>query len=164
MSPDRLKIAIAYNRTDLMSAIGWLTFGTTFGVVSPWIIWRWKRRAAMKPENSRSEAQAQEKTTYASVSVRTGLIACDSVSKICGQRFLESEAPQIPLPTCKESKCQCRLQYHSDRRSGEDRRNSFANTLSAFEDGLHENERSKSDRRKSKKLAPPRAYFNDHSR
>ena len=43
---------------------------------------------------------------------------CAAVREIRGQRFLEREAPSLPLPGCMESRCHCIYIHHDDRRSG----------------------------------------------
>lgn len=43
---------------------------------------------------------------------------CAAVREIRGQRFLEREAPSLPLPGCMKSRCHCIYIHHDDRRSG----------------------------------------------
>jgi len=143
----------------------WLTVGTTVGVMSPLILWRWhvSNRAGRADESPETE-QADE-NEYAAVSILPGLITCDAVEKFVGRRILEDDAPPLPVSGCDEDHCQCRYQYHADRRSGDDRRNPFAATM-ADTLGPNSEKRAVPDRRHAaseKKPAKPRAYFNDYN-
>ena len=57
---------------------------------------------------------------------------CAAARAVSGQRYLSSEAPQLPLPGCDAVRCKCRYLHHVDRRSGEDRR-----ALSGIKNDLH---------------------------
>jgi hypothetical protein len=59
---------------------------------------------------------------YHAVSVAPGNHSCPAAKKLQGMRFLSSEAPRLPLPTCGADKCTCRYQHHADRRSSQTRR------------------------------------------
>lgn len=43
---------------------------------------------------------------------------CSAVREIREKRFLERDAPGLPLPGCLESRCHCVYIHHDDRRSG----------------------------------------------
>ncbi|TDG12907.1 hypothetical protein E2F43_15235 [Seongchinamella unica] len=48
---------------------------------------------------------------------------CPAVRNLDGKRFLEREAPSLPLPGCTAARCDCVYVHHEDRRSGrKDRR------------------------------------------
>lgn len=48
---------------------------------------------------------------------------CPSIRNLEGKRFLEQEAPILPLPGCNASRCDCVYVHHDDRRTGrKDRR------------------------------------------
>lgn len=59
---------------------------------------------------------------FQSVSIVHGGKCCPPVKSLTGQRFLASNAPSLPLPTCSlPGQCKCSFQKHDDRRD-EDRR------------------------------------------
>ena len=48
---------------------------------------------------------------------------CPSIKNLDGKRFLERDAPTLPVPGCNASRCDCVYVHHDDRRSGrKDRR------------------------------------------
>ena len=69
---------------------------------------------------------ASKKTAYHAVSIKLGTHACAAAQDMTGQRFLSSEAPQLPLPDCDVTDCSCHFAHYDDRRSGKDRRSPFA--------------------------------------
>lgn len=142
-----------------MSAAVWLTVGTTIGIVSPLIFWRYRQNAQTKHT---VKPLSEEERKYQSIEISPGLMACDAVAELRGQRFLATEAPSLPLPECDASKCDCRYEYHGDRRSGEDRRDEFGRFAGFDGKSVDEEQRSKAERRRGRKGPEARSYFNDH--
>lgn len=130
ISRDRNVIA----RTHLMTALAWLTFGTTVGVISPLLYLRAKKKPPRNPSRSSSKyAQAQRhvahaKNQYHAVSIRPSLYACPAAWKMQDQSFLSNDAPTLPLAACDQETCTCRYRHYDDRRDGEDRRNRLGRT------------------------------------
>lgn len=60
---------------------------------------------------------------YHAVSIKAGPACHETAQKFGRRRFLSSEAPPLPQPTCNLQACQCRYVHHEDRRCGVDRRN-----------------------------------------
>jgi len=85
---------------------------------------------------------------YHAVSVKHGANACAAVSEISGQRFLASQAPDLPLPGCDADQCDCRFIHHDDRRSGKDRRSPFTPGGVAAATGSYAGERRQSSDRR----------------
>jgi hypothetical protein len=74
--------------------------------------------AAAHDERQRFTSSSTESAgDYASVSVSCGANACSPAMEIAGQRILESEAPQLPLPKCTAKHCDCRFFHYRDRRN-----------------------------------------------
>ena len=49
--------------------------------------------------------------------------ACPAIKSLEGKRFLEREAPALPLAGCTAARCDCVYAHHDDRRTGrKDRR------------------------------------------
>ena len=119
-------------RTHLMTAIAWITVGTTIGLLSPWLILRVRNRPAKKlPRVSTKTADVSQpvvtvKDQYGAVSLWPCLEACGAAWKMQGERFLSSEAPELPLASCDQKNCECRFREHSDRRVDDDRRDNWA--------------------------------------
>ena len=117
-----------------MTALAWLTVGTTVGVISPLLYLRAKRKPRRDPSrHSSKHAQAQrpiahEKNRYHAVSIRPSLCACPAAWKIQDQSFLSTEAPNLPLAACDQVNCSCRYRHYNDRRDGEDRRTRWGRT------------------------------------
>ena len=138
----------------------WLTVGTTVSVGAPYIFWRWH-------SGQRARARALEDTgefesPHAAAVIQPGLMCCKAVEQMKGKRILEKDAPSLPLADCDQEKCQCRFRYYNDRRSDDDRRHPFGEATIMEKQGLENDRRQRPDRRKSKKPATPRAYFNDY--
>ncbi len=142
-----------------MSAAVWLTLGTTIGIVSPLIFWRYRQntraRHAVKP-------LSREDSKYQAIEIRPCLMACDAAVKLRGHRFLASDAPSLPLPQCDQKECDCRHIYHQDRRSGEDRRDQLGRFGGFVERSAGGERRMKLDRRRGREQSKARSYFNDH--
>ena len=59
---------------------------------------------------------------YQSVSIACAGRCCAAVKALAGQRFLASNAPSLPLPSCTlGDQCKCKFQKHDDRRDDERR-------------------------------------------
>ena len=114
-----------------MTAIAWITFGTTIGIVSPWLYLRVKNRPRRSlPPRVTQRTQAAGSATvatgrYAGVSLWPCLEACPAAWKLQGERFLSGEKPTLPLAGCDQKTCDCRFREHDDRRADEDRRDNW---------------------------------------
>ena len=92
---------------------------------------------------------SKKKTAYHAVSIKLGPRACAAAQDMTGQRFLSSDAPQLPLPDCDVANCGCHFVHHDDRRSGKDRRSPFAPAGFGGGTGAFQKERrERPDRRK----------------
>jgi hypothetical protein len=105
-------------------------------------------RPAPKRETQPSVRKA-EKTKFHAVSIRFGNNACTAAKEIQGERFLASEAPQMPLPDCDMTDCQCRFVHYKDRRTKDDRRNPYSGTMGITTGNLKQEQRTGKDRRES---------------
>lgn len=114
-----------------MTAIGWITLGTTIGIVSPWLYARVRNRSRNGSSNGgagREKAAltgSVTKNPHAAVSLWPCLEACPAAWKIQGERFLVGKEPFLPLTGCNQSNCTCRYTEHDDRRTGEERRDNW---------------------------------------
>ena len=84
------------------------------------LIW-WGREQFWSRKNQASTSTSNIQQFHA-VSITPGKHACEAVKKLHNQRYLATEALQIPLADCDAGQCQCKYQHHSDRRTGRDRR------------------------------------------
>ena len=75
-----------------------------------------------KKRPAKSPAHAKTSHPYHAVSILPGLDACAAVHRFTRQRFLSSQAPKLPLPSCDAERCTCRFKHHKDRRAGPRRR------------------------------------------
>jgi hypothetical protein len=111
-----------------MTGTAWIVFSATVGIAAPWLIYlpkRWQRKTSSSlPSNSAhlSRSDAGKERSYAAVTIRPGKVACTAVVKVVGERFLCTEAPTLPLPTCDQASCDCQYLHHKDRRPNLDRR------------------------------------------
>ncbi len=163
-----------------MTTILWISIGTTIGIISPWIIMRRRRavidssdeatvvRRQFKESGSRKKSKAADKErngeSYRSVTIQMCLESCAAAAKLQGQRFLASEAPELPLFSCDAEKCTCRYRHHQDRRGSEDRRFKLGqfNDINSKLGAEERREGDDGDRRRSKVRAEPAAYFNNY--
>ena len=115
------------------------------------VVWLFYRRRG-RIEQERPEpvkALGARASKFHAVSIQFDPDACAAAKEMAGRRFLATAAPQLPLPGCTASKCNCRFKHHDDRRSGRDRRNPFAPGGSVIATGkFHAEKRSGKDRRK----------------
>jgi len=100
---------------------------------------------------ARPSAGQPDSNKFHAVSIRVGSGACTAAMGLLGERFLASEAPQLPLPGCDAADCQCRFIHFKDRRSKDERRNPYRGTMGVATGNLQQEQRTGKDRRK-----PPR--------
>jgi hypothetical protein len=98
------------------------------------------KKAPQQPQRA-----ATSNNPYHAVSVLPGTDACAAAYRFSGQRFLSTQAPRLPLPSCDTKTCGCRFKHHKDRRSGP-RRNSDIGMVMA---GFSGNERRQSRGRRT---------------
>lgn len=99
--------------------------------------------AKKTPEPQRRQPAASN--PYHAVSVLPGTDACAAAYRFSGQRFLSTQAPRLPLPSCDTTTCGCRFKHHKDRRSGP-RRNSDIGMVMAGFSGNNERRQSRGRR------------------
>ncbi len=108
----------------ILAALALLVFRLIFGNKKPR-----KKKAQKKPAHSYAGAAHRQTASHRTGTSRFRAVSCsgdcDAVRGIRGKRFLEREAPALPLPGCMKSRCHCIYVHHDDRRSGRsDRRGS----------------------------------------
>ena len=110
------------------------------GLLVAWLFYRQGLdRSAARPD--RRLAAPRRGPDYHAVSIKPGAYACNEANEIAGDRFLASEAPEIPLPGCTSSNCECHFVHHKDRRGGKDRRSPFTSGGLAAATGKYAEER-----------------------
>ena len=115
------------------------------------IAWFFYRQGLDKPEERRDRRispMLKGKSKFHAVSVKTGAYPCAAVNRISGQRFLASEAPELPLPDCDAEACDCHFVHHNDRRTGKDRRSPFTSGGMAAATGTYSGERRQGEDRR----------------
>ena len=83
------------------------------------------RTEIVSSRKARASHRASEEPTFMAVRIAPCDQACGAARSLSGQRFLVAEAPITPLNDCGSSKCSCRYVRYSDRRSGEERRDTL---------------------------------------
>ena len=59
---------------------------------------------------------------YSAITINAPDNACEKVKNLIGHRFLAKDAPLMPLQHCpRRNVCNCVYEYHSDRRSSDER-------------------------------------------
>jgi hypothetical protein len=115
--------------------------------------WFWLRRRATARREQQEQAARLTKvtdTTYHAIAIRSPKDACAAAKALAGQRFLASEAPNLPLPACDAATCECHFAHYDDRRSGKDRRTPFGAGAIGGGTGRFEKERRETpDRRRN---------------
>ena len=115
------------------------------------IAWFFYRQGLDKPEDRRERRISpalKDKSKFHAVSVKPGAYACSAVNKIAGQRFLATQAPDLPLPDCDAAECDCHFVHHNDRRTGKDRRSPFTSGGVAAATGTYTGERRRGEDRR----------------
>lgn len=114
-----------------MTAFGWITLGTSIGIVAPWLFIRVHNRSRNERANGgaaraqAAKARSIAKNPHAAVSLWPCLEACSAAWKMQGERFLVGKEPFLPLAGCNQANCSCRYSEHDDRRTGEERRDNW---------------------------------------
>ncbi|MBT8443857.1 MAG: hypothetical protein KJO13_03880 [Gammaproteobacteria bacterium] len=105
---------------------------------------------AIRPPIAVTRNQPPKRTQkFYGVSVRPGTNCCDAVREIVRNRYLQGEAPSLPLPNCDRSDCQCVMKPEDDRRSQIDRRDDAFSAYGEFRSGWHPRRRhERKERRK----------------
>jgi hypothetical protein len=106
------------------------------------------QRPTAKPP-ARPSAGQPDNTKFHAVSIRVASGACAAAMGMQGERFLATEAPQLPLPGCDAADCQCRFIHFKDRRTIDERRDPYRGTMGATTGNLQQEQRTGKDRRKS---------------
>ena len=124
-----------------------LAFALPLLVIAWWYVRMRQKTSATKSESVRPSAART--SAFHAVSIKFPEQACAAAKAIAGQRFLSTQAPNLPLPECNASKCNCHFSHHKDRRANKDRRSPFASAMSADGTGRFEKERrDRNERRK----------------
>lgn len=108
------------------------------------VAWFFYRQGLDKPkarETRRISGGSRGGASFHSVSIKPGAYACSAANEMAGERFLATEAPEIPLPGCQSSNCECHFVHHTDRRAGKDRRSPFTSGGLAAATGTYAQER-----------------------
>mgnify|MGYP001319407103 CR=1 FL=1 len=107
------------------------------------------RKESTRPKPDQHNKNTTERNTrFHAVSIRFAPCACEAAKHIEGQRFLSAAAPRFPLPECDAAQCKCRFKHHTDRRTGNDRRDAWGQSFSYPSTGQYPKEQRKgSDRR-----------------
>ena len=114
------------------------------------VAWFFYRQGLDKPQpKQQRRIKSSGAAEYHAVSIRPGSYACSAVNEIAGERFLASEAPELPLPGCTAVKCECHFVHHRDRRTGKDRRSPFGSGGLASATGKHAQERRQGSERRT---------------
>lgn len=94
---------------------------------------------------SKHSKRNSTKKLFSAVSIAHDLDnCCAAVQSLGNVRYLNKEAPLVPLRNCSQKdQCACRYVHHNDRRTGQ-RRNTYT---SIAEDALEENRRANTAKR-----------------
>ena len=97
--------------------------------------------------SERRQIPKQPDKRFHAVSLRFPSSACDAAKATGGQRFLSAAAPRLPLADCDVANCKCRYVHYKDRRSGDDRRDTYGQVLAVEIPGItrRNNERTEND-------------------
>ena len=117
------------------------------GLLIAWLIYR---QGLDRPSTRPSPriAASRNKAEFHAVSIKPGAYACNEANEVAGERYLADEAPEIPLPGCTSSNCECHFVHHTDRRTGKDRRSPFTSGGLAAATGTFANERRQGQNRR----------------
>ncbi|MEM8685514.1 MAG: hypothetical protein AAGF72_19025, partial [Pseudomonadota bacterium] len=87
---------------------------------------------------------------FAAVAIRGTNAACCRAKALAGERFLASKPPELPLPGCDASSCECYFVHYDDRRKDHDRRSPYNVNTAGAGTGVFEAERRQGiDRRRA---------------
>ena len=100
--------------------------GLLLATLVVWLFYRHRRAQAVAAASESKRRVTRTKSPFHAVSIHFAANACAEAKQLAGIRFLAREAPDLPLPRCDVSTCQCRFAHYEDRRSGKDRRSPFA--------------------------------------
>lgn len=119
------------------------------------VAWFFYRQGLEKPKtrpDRRISGGSRGGATFHAVSIKPGAYACTQANEMAGERFLATEAPDIPLPDCQSSNCECHFVHHDDRRGGKDRRSPFTSGGLAAATGKYAQERREGKERRDDEI------------
>ncbi len=96
---------------------------------------------------------AQARSKYHAVSLRLSRSASDAEKSLGDKRFLSKSAPRIPLMDCDAETCNCRFNHHKDRRSGDDRRSPYGESIAGGTGQFQKERRHRRERREEQPYA-----------
>ncbi len=143
-----------------MNTFAWITLGTTIGVASPIVLNRLRARrlarsgSAQSPNRTMADLTSRHSIVrptpnkYAGVEISVPMNGCAAAEAQKGRRYLQSEAPMLPLAGCNREHCRCKFVKYSDRRDGEDRRADLGE-FATIHDSANSNRRRGPGRRDS---------------
>jgi len=128
-----------------------ITFVGIVAIVVLLVLLAFTRRP--KPEkkkwpSERRQIPKQPDRKFHAVSLRFPSSACEGAKALGGQRFLSAAAPRLPLAECDVPNCKCRFVHHKDRRSGDDRRDTYGQGVGGGNTGKYETEQRKNRERR----------------
>ncbi len=94
-------------------------FLLAFALAAGALLWTAGAALARRRAGRQASAPAQP---YHAVSIRPGLNACRAVWLQVGDRYLLTEAPDLPVKGCDNPHCECSFNQHDDRREPGERR------------------------------------------
>jgi len=117
------------------------------GLLVAWFFYRQGLDRPADRTERRVSRMTRDRNVYHAVSIKPGAYACSAANEVAGQRFLATDAPEIPLPGCDAAECDCHFIHHKDRRAGKDRRSPFTSGGLAAASGSYAGERRQGERR-----------------
>lgn len=84
------------------------------------------------------------------VAVRPGVNCCDAIKAIARNRYLQGEAPELPLPDCDRDDCRCVMYPENDRRTPIDRRDDAFSAYGDYRPGWHPRRRHEAPERRKR--------------
>jgi hypothetical protein len=123
------------------------TFVAIVAIVVLLILLVFARRPNPEKAKRRRIAKLPDKKFHA-VSLRFPPSACEAAQALGGRRFLSADAPRIPLDDCTVANCKCRFVHYKDRRSGDDRRDTYGQGIGGGNSGNYEAEQRKNRERR----------------
>ena len=111
------------------------------GLLVAWFFYRKGLDSPKDRQARRISSVSRGGGEFHAVSIKPGAYACSQANEMAGERFLATEAPEIPLPGCQSSNCECHFVHHHDRRAGKDRRSPFTSGGLAAATGKYAQER-----------------------